>query len=56
MSVVRILVRFLLDSEVVEQISTPILASMWACTRPSACIASLRTVSDVVRSTALVVG
>ncbi len=34
---------------VVERISTTILASMWASyTRPSACIASLRTVSVVV--------
>ena len=31
------------------RISTTILASMWACTRTSDCIASLRTVSVVVR-------
>jgi hypothetical protein len=30
------------------RISTTILASVWACTRTSACIASLRTVSVVV--------
>ncbi len=32
------------------RISTTILATMWACTRTSACIASLRTVSVVVRA------
>ncbi len=39
------MVLFQLDSEV----CTTILASMWACTRTSACIASLRTISVVVR-------